>query len=183
MNFSDTQEAQLQREAKIVIVAFLSLFAASLYYAANDVYTLVSTLNTIRDQNKNSLAINEKQALENKFFRDNQAQIETMWGTLKSISNGIAISQMGAFTQIGFNDHQVIPPSRAPGSTTDYNGLRLNGNRAEFQRVLDALATIEAQNGLLQIKSATFTLPSTTTPNNIKPTYVQTTIELVAPNR
>lgn len=181
MRLSPHEEIQLKKEGILVTLIFSLLLTFTLTTGRSFVTSSLKEIEGIRQTTQQTHQANQKAVSENKYLRDNQQNIEMLWSTLKSSASGINLSQLGAFTQIGISDSIIIPPQKNPGNTTDYAGIRLSGARAEFQKTVDALATVENSHGLLQVKSLTLKLPQNTQPNGLKPTFIDVQIEMIAP--
>jgi hypothetical protein len=104
-----------------------------------------------------------------------------MWTTLKNWGGALTPIQLNNLHQIGMVDMVPLPPQRYPGNTQEYTGLKVSGNKAEFQKILDGLAATENQLGLMQVRTTIIKLPATVPPNYGKPTYVDAQFEIVGP--
>lgn len=181
MKLSKQEESKLLTHGVLVTLIFLMLLIGS-YMGMN---YLVQETNkeaaTTVEANKNLLITNRKEARETRFLKENGPAIEAMWTTLKSWGSGVTTGNVSALTSAGLVDSLPLPPSRLPGNPTEYAGLRLSGNKTEYQRFLDALSNVEAAQGLVQVRSTTISLPPSIPPNAPKPTFLNIQLELVAP--
>lgn len=181
MRLTKSEEYRLSTEAVIALLVFLGL-AVGTYFGGD--YFIKKTLledKTIRDATVTVLETNRKDAKEIKFLRENEEAIETMWSTLKSWGTGVSDTSVLPLTEAGLDNKNPLPPTKVPGNPTEYIGMKILGDKTEFQRFVDALSLVETQEGLMQIRAGQLSLPSTTEPNAERPIYLNIMIEAVGP--
>jgi len=181
MKLAKNEENRLFSEGILATAVFAMVLVGTLFGGNFFLKKTTKERDSIVEANANLLATNRRDAKEIKFLRENQQAIETMWSTLKSWGTGVSASSIGALTTSGLVDNVPLPATKVPGNPTEYSGLKISGDKTEFQRLLDALATVENQQGLLQVRYAILQLPASAIPNNPKPIYLNIQMELVAP--
>lgn len=181
MRLSPDEEKTIKKEGILVTLLFSLILTITITTGRSMVFSALKEAEAIRQSAQQIHQANQRTANENKYLRDNQQTIETFWSTLKTSASGVNLNQLGALTQVGVTDNSIIPPFKIPGNPTDYAGVKLAGNHAEFQRLLDAIASVENSHGLLQVKTAALKLPPNAEPNALKPTFIDLQIEMVAP--
>jgi hypothetical protein len=182
MRLTRSEENKIYSEGIIILLVLAILLAGILFGGNRMISGLKTEQASILMGNQSLLLGNRKDMKEVKFFRENQQAIEAMWSTLKGWGGGVAIGALRPLTQVGITEGIPLPSTKTPGNPTEYSGYMVMGEKSEFQRLMEAISLIEAQQGLLQIRSATFQLPIDMAPNGGKPTYLNTKMELVAPN-
>jgi hypothetical protein len=181
MKLTSLEEKKITTEAVLAALLFLGVLVGVVGGGRYLVGKKVAEQKTMVEGGQSLLEQNRKDAKEIKFLSENQTAIDTMWSTLKGWGSGLTQNQVLPLTQSGLGDLAQIPASKVPGNPTEYSGLRLSGDKTEYQRFLDALAGIESQEGLMQVRSCILELPSLVLPNSTKPTYLRIQVELVAP--
>jgi hypothetical protein len=181
MRLTKQEENQLASEGFLAVLVCLGILIAILW--GGNYLRKEMELNTsaVRDTTINMRESNRKEAREIKFLRENEEAIEAMWATLKGWGGGVNSSSVMPLTEAELVDQIPLPPTKIPGNPTEYVGVRLLGERTEFQRLAAALSIVEAQEGLLQVRSATLALPGYSVPNGPRPTYLNIQVEVVGP--
>lgn len=181
MRLTKSEEYKASTEAIIALVFFIAIAVGAYFLGDYFVNKVVVQDRTIRDATVSILETNRKDAKEIKFLRENEEAIETMWSTLKSWGTGISDSSLLPLTEAGLDNKTPLPPTKAPGNPTDYVGMKVLGDRTEFQRFVDALSLVETQEGLMQIRAAQLALPGAMEPNAERPIYLNIMVEAVGP--
>jgi hypothetical protein len=181
MRLTKTEEYRSSTEATISLFVFLALAVGAYFLGDYFINKVIVEDRSIRDATISVLETNRKDAKEIKFLRENEEAIETMWSTLKSWGTGVSDNSVLPLTEAGLDNKAPLPPTKVPGNPTEYVGMKILGDRTEFQRFVDALSLVETQEGLMQIRAAQLSLPGTVEPNAERPIYLNIMIEAVGP--
>jgi len=181
MKLTKSEEYKIRTEGFLIWLMCLALLVGVFLGGNHYIKKVQEEDNAIVSSTQNMMATNRKDAREIKFLRENEEAIETMWSTLKGWGAGINSTSVGPLIQAGVKEEIPMPPARVPGNPTEYIGLKLLGDRTEYQRLLDALTVTESQEGLMQVMGAQLKLPNTSLPNAERPTYLNIQLELVGP--
>lgn len=117
------------------------------------------------------------------FLKINEKQINEMWNTLNQWGQGITPDNLTALSQVGIQSSPGLEPPLSGGNAQPQQFSRVSayGEKTEFKRLITALATLESQQGLLQVTKANLALPTTTQPYSNQPTYLQIELDLSSP--
>jgi hypothetical protein len=181
MKLTKTEEYKLKTEGLLVWLLCIGILLGVFFGGNHYIDKIKEEDAAITASIQNMLATNRRDAREIKFLRENEEAIETMWATLKGWGTGITSASVTPLTEAGIKEEIPLPPARVPGNPTEYIGLKILGDRTEYQRLVDALTVTEAQEGLMQIRAAQLKLPNTSLPNAERPTYLNIQLELVGP--
>lgn len=181
MRLTKSEEYKSSTEASLALVFFLALAVGTYFIGDYFINKVVVEDRAIKDATVGVLESNRKDAKEIKFLRENEEAIETMWSTLKSWGTGVSDTAVLPLTEAGLDNKSPLPPTKVPGNPTDYVGMKLLGDRTEYQRFVDALSLVETQEGLLQIRAAQMSLPGAVEPNAERPIYLNIMIEAIGP--
>lgn len=181
MKLTKTEEYKIKSEGLLVWLICIGLLVGTFFGGNHYVNKIKEEDVAVVASTQNVMDTNRKDAREIKFLRENEEAIETMWATLKGWGTGITSTSVMPLAQAGIKEEVPLPPARVPGNPTEYIGLRIMGDKTEYQRLLDALTITEAQEGLMQIRAAQLKLPNTSLPNAERPTYLNIQMELVGP--
>lgn len=181
MKLTKSEENQLTSEGFLSILLCLGILVGILWGGNHLRKTIEKNAIEIKTTTANMRESNRKTAREIKFLRENEEAVVSMWSALKRWGNGVNSSTVMPLTEAELTDQIPIPPIKTPGNPTGYIGLKLMGDKTEFQRFTSALALVESQEGLLQVKGATLALPGTSVPNGLRPTFLNIQVELVGP--
>lgn len=182
MRLTRKEETELTTQGLLAVLLCMFI-ALGAYYGTNSQAqkTRDDAKSTI-SANENLLETNRKDAKEIKFLRENAKSIETMWSTLRGWGDGVKSGAVNPLVEQGLSAVNPLPTAKIPGNPSEYSGLRVGGDKTEFQRLVKALSEVEAEQGLMQVKTATIALPSGARPNAQKPTFLEIQLELVAPS-
>lgn len=181
MKLTKTEEYRINSEGFLIVLIFLGILTGIILGGNHFINKIKEEESTLVDTARNVLETNRKDAREIKFLRENEEAIETMWATLKGWGAGISSSSLLPLSQAGISEEVPLPPTRVPGNPTEYVGLKILGDRTEFQRLVDALSLTESQEGLMQVRAAQLSIPPTAIPNAPRPTYLNIQMEIVGP--
>lgn len=182
MKLTRNEESRLLTQGITAVVVCFVLAAGLFYGTRSQAIKMISEAKGTMVANESILDTNRKEAKEIRFLRDNSKAIETMWSTLKGWGDGVKLANVAALTESGLDGNMPIAPTKIPGNPTEYAGMRLSGDKTEFQRMMAGLAKVEANQGLLQVRSATLSLPQGVEPNAKRPTFLNIQLEIVAPS-
>jgi hypothetical protein len=181
MKLTRTEEYKIKTEGVLIWLICIGLLIGVFFGGNHYIEKIRQDDMAIVTSTQNVMDTNRRDAREIKFLRENEEAIETMWATLKGWGTGITSSSVMPLAQAGIKEEVPLPPARVPGNPTEYIGLKIMGNKTEYQRLLDALTITEAQEGLMQVRAAQFILPNTSLPNAERPTYLNIQMEIVGP--
>jgi hypothetical protein len=167
----------------LLAVLVCALAGIGIFYATH------SQAESLREEARQTIVANEalldsnrKDGKEIRFLRENAKVIEAMWSTLKGYGDGVRRGAVNPLIDVGLGNITELPPTKIPQNPSEYAGLRVSGDKTEFQRAVKALAEVEAEQGLMQVRSASMALPGEARPNAVKPTFLNIQFELVAPS-
>jgi hypothetical protein len=181
MKLTKAEESKLITEGILGILAIL-IVGAAMFWAGNEqVERLTEAAAVVHESNQTLLETNRKEAKEIRFLRDNAEAIETIWSRLKGWGDGVKVSNIEPLRAAGLENIVSLPKARIPGNPIPFGGVRIDGNKTEFQRMLVGLGAVEENQGLLQVRRAELKLPPETLPNAAKPTFLDIELEIVAP--
>jgi hypothetical protein len=181
MKLTKSEEYKLKSEGLLVWLLCCGLLVGIFLGGNHFINKIKEEDQSIVSSTQNMMETNRRDAREIKFLRENEEAIETMWSTLKGWGTGITSSSVMPLAQAGIKEEVPLPPTRVPGNPTEYIGLKIMGDKTEFQRMLDALSVTETQEGLMQVRAAQLMLPANSLPNQARPTYLNIQLELVGP--
>lgn len=181
MRLTRKEESELLTHGILALLSCIILGIATFWIIYAQVESLRDESRQTKITNESLLESNRRDGKEIRFLRDNAKTIEAKWATYKGWGDGVRPGSINPLVEAGVASMTELPASKLPQNPTEYSGLRLTGDKTEFQRLVKALAEIEAQQGLLQVRSASLTLPGEVRPNSLKPTFLEIQLELVAP--
>jgi hypothetical protein len=181
MRLTKAEEYRASTEGLVVLLVFLGLAVGAYFLGDYFIKKVLVEERGIKDSTVSVMETNRKDAKEIKFLRENEESIETMWSTLKSWGTGISDTAILPLTEAGVDNKSPLPPAKVPGNPTEYVGMKLLGDRTEFQRFVDALSLVETQEGLMQVRAGALALPGTVEPNAERPIYLNIMLEAVGP--
>jgi hypothetical protein len=182
MKLSRHEEAKLLTQGLAAVLLCVGLVAASFYIPHKKVQEIVAQNRSIETVNEGMHRDNNKVAKEITFLRENEKAIETLWATLRGWGNGVRLENIDPLVTVaGIDTYAAIPPTKIPGNNVEYAGMKIIGDKTEFQRMMTSLSEVESKQGLLQVRSAKFELPQDGEPNALRPTFLMMSLEIVAP--
>lgn len=182
MKLSRHEENKLVTQGFAAVAFCLAITAAAFYFPHKKTGKLSLEAETMRMVNETMHMDNTTVAKEITFLRENERVIETLWTTLRGWGNGVKLENVDPLITAGVDSHATISPGKIPGNPIEYSGMRLRGERTEFQRLMVALNDIEKRQGLIQVRSAKVQLPENSEPNALRPTFLEMNLEIVAPS-
>lgn len=181
MRLTKKEETEIMTHGLLAVLA-CAIAGIGIFYASH------SQAQSLREEAKQAVVANEalldanrRDGKEIRFLRENAKAIETMWSTLKGYGDGVRPGAVNPLADAGLGNITELPSAKIPQNPSEYGGLRVTGDKTEFQRALKALAEVEAEQGLLQVRAASMTLPGEIRPFASKPTFLNIQFELVAP--
>jgi len=159
----------------LLILAGLAFGGAAGQYAYT--YTKTAEYAAKIDADRARIRDIEKSMLELKFYEERKSKIENNHKIYAAVKAGPARKEdLGPFVSYGFEqfDMLFVKEAKQPG-------ISLAGSKTEFQRILEAVAQVEAKYPLLQFSKLDMSLPDGTAPLAEEPTYLDCSAELYSP--
>lgn len=181
MKLTQKENYKTNTEAVLASLIFAAIMIGTYFLGEHYIENIKLEDQGIREATIGVFEANRADSKEIKFLRENEEPIETMWSTLKSWGTGITDTAILPLTEAGLENKSPLPPSKTPGNPTEYVGMKLLGDRTEYQRFVDALSLVETQEGLMQIRAATIALPSASEPFAERPIYLNIMTEAIGP--
>jgi hypothetical protein len=162
-------------------VAFLLILAALAFGGAGGqyayTYTKTSEYSSQIETDRARIAEVQKSMVALKFYEDRKSKIENNHKIYAAVKSGPGRKEdLGPFVSYGFDqfDMLFVKEAKQPG-------ISLAGSKTEFQRILEAVAQVEAKYPLLQFSRLDMSLPEGTLPLAEEPTYLDCAAELYSP--
>lgn len=119
----------------------------------------------------------QQSMLKLKFYEDRKSKIENNHKIYAAVKSGPGRKEdLGPFVAYGFENFGMLFVKEAKQP-----GISISGSKTEFQRILEAVAQVEAKYPLLQFSRLQMSLPEGVAPLSDKPTYLECTGELYSP--
>lgn len=181
MRLTKKEETELMTQGLLAVLCCILVGVTAFYATHRQAESLREEARQMIVSNEAILESNRREGKEIRFLRENAKMIESMWTTLKGWGDGVKPGAVNPLSEVGVSTISELPSTKIPQNPSEYAGLLVSGDKTEFQRIVKAVAEIEAEQGLLQVRSALLVLPGEAKPNAPKPTFLNVTLELVAP--
>lgn len=162
-------------------ISFLLILTAGFFGGAAGQYTYTYTKTAefakLIEADRERIQEVQQAMLRLKFFEDRRVKIENNHKIYDAVRTGPSRKEeIEPFPSYGFEDFGLlfIKEVKQPG-------IQFSGNRTEFQRILTAVAQVEAKYPLLQFTKLQMSLPDGTRPLAEAPTYLDCSAELYSP--